>query len=85
MKKEDYIETLSVKGKRVDVGLDDCGQCYYFEFKDNNGDTWVKSCGSFNGDYVGEIADYFNVDEKDIYVISPAKGTKRKCRLGQTG
>ena len=66
MKKEDYVETLNVKGKRVDVGLDDCGQCYYFEFKDDNGDTHEVSCGSFNGDYIGEIAAYFNVNEADI-------------------
>lgn len=67
MKQEDYVETLDVKGKKVDVGLDDYGQCYYFEFEDDNGDIKEVSCRTFNGDYVGEIADYFNVNEEDIF------------------
>ena len=66
MKQEDYVETLDVKGKKVDVGLDDYGQCYYFEFEDDNGDIKEVSCGTFNGDYVGEIAAYFNINEEDV-------------------
>ena len=69
MKKEDYVETLIIKGKRVDVGLDDYGQCYYFEYKDDKGDNREISCGSFNEDYLGEIADFFNISKKDITLV----------------
>lgn len=66
MLKEEYIETIRIKGKEVDVGLDDYGQCYFFEYKDDNGKLQEICCGSYNPDYKREIADYFGVKVEDF-------------------
>jgi len=64
MRKEDYIKTIKVNGYTVDIGLDDYGQCYYFEYVDKNGKLQEVGCGSYNFNYEQEIKDYFNILEK---------------------
>lgn len=64
MRKEDYIKTIKVNDYTVDIGLDDYGQCYYFEYVDKNGELREVSCGSYNFNYEQEIKDYFNILEK---------------------
>ena len=54
MKKEDYVKTIYIEGLPVDVGMDDYGQCYYFEWFDGE-KMCEESCGSYNTDYVTYI------------------------------
>lgn len=60
MKKEDYIKTLEVCGHSVDLGLDDCGQCYYIEWIDNNGEKKETGLGTYNTHYMEEIYSLFD-------------------------
>lgn len=61
MKKEEYVKTLIVKGQKVEAGLDDYGQCYFFEYENENGKIQEVCCGSYNPNYEEEITDYFGV------------------------
>lgn len=58
MRKEDYLETKVINGQMVNIGMDDYGQCYYFEYIDKNGQLKEMSCGTYNFDYIEEI-EYF--------------------------
>jgi len=58
MKREEYIETLIVKDQLVNVGKDDYGQQYFFEYY--NGKELVEvGCGAYNKNYKEEIENYF--------------------------
>ena len=70
MRKEEYIKTLIIKGQKVEVGMDDYGQCYFFEYKDENGKVQEVCCGSYNPNYEEEIADYFGVRVEEIEKVS---------------
>lgn len=69
MKSEEFVKKLKVRDKIVKVGLDDYGQCYFFEYIDDNGKTQEVCCSSYNPYYKDEIAGYFGVDVSDIKEI----------------
>ena len=48
MTKEEYIGTLNLNGTKVDVGIDDYGQQYFFEFIDSQGNFQEIDCGAYN-------------------------------------
>ena len=60
MKDTDYIKTIVVNDRMVNIGLDDYGQCYYFEYYDEE-EKELKdvSCGTYNFNYEEEIEAYF--------------------------
>ena len=60
MKKEEYVETKVINGHMVNIGLDDYGQCYFFEFVDPDGELREVSCGTYNFNYEEEIEYYMN-------------------------
>ena len=60
MKREDYIESKVINGYLVNIGIDDYGQCYYFEFLNKEGKLEEVSCGTYNLDYMEEIDYYMN-------------------------
>ena len=60
MTDKEYIETLNICGRQVRVGMDDYGQCYFFEFVDDNGDVQSIGCGTYNTNYLEEIYGYFD-------------------------
>lgn len=66
MKKEEYVESLIIDDKIVEVGQDDYGQCYFFEYRGENNETKIACCGSYNPLYKEEIADFFGVDVNEI-------------------
>ena len=51
MKQEEYVKTIVVYGKMVNVGMDDCGQQYFIEYVDDNGELVEVGCGAYNHDY----------------------------------
>lgn len=66
MKPEEFVRKLKVKDIIVEVGMDDYGQCYFFEYTDKKGELKVVCCGSYNPDYKDEIAGYFGVDISEV-------------------
>lgn len=67
MKREEYVETIVCKGRMVNVGIDDAGQQYFFEYLNHKGELQEVGCGAYNADYLGTIADYFDpVREMDL-------------------
>ena len=51
MKQEEYIKTIVVYGKMVNIGMDDYGQQYFLEFLNDNGELVEIGCGLYNTDY----------------------------------
>ena len=51
MKNEEYLKTLIVYGKMVNVGVDDNGQQYFIEFVNSKGELEEIGCGTYNHDY----------------------------------
>lgn len=60
MKQSEYIKTIVLDGKMINIGLDDYGQCYFFEYV-KDGTLKEVSCGTYCPDYMQEIKDYFGV------------------------
>lgn len=61
MRREDYIKTIIVDGQMVNIGQDDYGQCYYFEYVNEDGELEEMSCGSYNFNWEQEVRDYFDI------------------------
>ena len=55
MKQEEYVKTIVVYGKMVNVGMDDCGQQYFIEYVNDSGELVEIGCGAYNHDY-GDVA-----------------------------
>lgn len=72
MKKEEYVESVKLNDMVIDIGIDDYGQCYFFEFP-KNGKIEEVCCGSYNTGYMYEIADYFGVNVSDLKPIKLKK------------
>ena len=73
MRKEDYVKTIYVNNLPVDIGIDDYGQCYYFEWFDGT-KLQERSCGTYNTDYLSMIyftlcPRYKELWTKDLYGI----------------
>lgn len=66
MKKEEYVESLIIDDRIVEVGQDDYGQCYFFNYLDENNNIKSVCCGSYNPYYKDEIAGFFCVDVNNI-------------------
>jgi len=54
MKSKDFIRTIEIEGTKVDIGQDDYGQCYYFEYE-KDGQKLDISCGTYNADVIPYI------------------------------
>ena len=51
MKTNEYVKTIVVYGKMVNVGMDDCGQQYFIEYVNDKGELTEVCCGAYNFDY----------------------------------
>lgn len=50
MKRDEYVKTIVIYGKMVNVGMDDYGQQYFIEFVNENGELIEVGCGAYNFD-----------------------------------
>ena len=50
MKRDEYVKTIVVYGKMLNVGMDDYGQQYFLEYVDDNGELQEIGCGAYNSD-----------------------------------
>lgn len=51
MKTNEYIKTIVVYGKMVNVGMDDYGQQYFLEYVNEDGELVEVGCGAYNFDF----------------------------------
>lgn len=58
MNEEEFVKDLEVCGVKIKLGIDDCGQQYFFEYIDENGETKEVSLGSYNFGYMDDIEYY---------------------------
>lgn len=65
MRKEEYIGTLEIRGHKVDVGMDDYGQQYFFEYIED-GELQEVGVGTYESEVVEFICHYF--DKKGFYI-----------------
>ena len=65
MTKEEYIGTIELNNIKVDIGIDDYGQQYFFEFINEDGETESLGCGAYNLNFLAEII--YIVDEKGYH------------------
>lgn len=66
MKRDEYLETIIVHGHMVNVGMDDAGQQYFYEFVNENGELEERGCGAYNFHYYEDILSHF--DYKGYYI-----------------
>jgi len=59
--KDPYVNSLIVRGHQCDVYMDDYGQCYYFEYLDENNELQSVGCGTYNFNYLEEVVGYFDI------------------------
>lgn len=52
MKPEEYVKTLVIYGRMVNIGMDDYGQQYFLEYLADNGELTEVGCGAYETDYV---------------------------------
>lgn len=50
MKQEEYVKTIVIYGKMINVGMDDYGQQFFLEYVDDNGELQEIGCGAYNSD-----------------------------------
>lgn len=50
MKPNEYIKTIVIYGKMINVGIDDYGQQFFLEYVDDNGELQEIGCGAYNSD-----------------------------------
>lgn len=67
MTKEEYVKTFTVCGVKVDLGLDDYGQCYFIEWADENGEKQSAGLGTYNFNYMESIYSLFDKRYKELW------------------
>ena len=71
MKREEYVESIVYNGQMVNIGVDDAGQQYFFEFMNKKGELEEVGCGAYNGNYLDTIKEFFG--DEDASDISPER------------
>lgn len=80
MKQEEYVKTIVVYGKMVNVGMDDYGQQYFIEFVNDKGELEELSCGTYNFDYEDVAKTAIDYDRYGIEFWGKEKWKKIKKR-----
>ena len=62
MNRVEYLKTIVIDNRMINVGINDDAQCYFFEYLDEDGYLREVSCGAYCFDYVQEIKDYFGAE-----------------------
>lgn len=65
MKKDEYIETIVVGKQMIPIGIDDAGQCYFYEYINENGELAEMSLGSYNMNYKEDVEYVFGEPARD--------------------
>ena len=66
MKKDEYIKTLNIADKEIQLGLDDYGQCYFIEWIDDSGEKQSTGLGTYNANYLQDIYYLFDPEYKEL-------------------
>ena len=62
MKKEEYIGTIELNNTKIDIGIDDYGQQYFFEFINENGEKESLGGSTKKLNFLEEVI--FTIDRK---------------------
>jgi len=65
MDKRDYIKTLHICGQDIDLGLSDCGQCYYIEWEEKDEKKFM-TLGAYNFHYLENIYYLFDLEYRTL-------------------
>lgn len=65
MTKEEYVGTITIRGTKIDIGSDDYGQQFFFEYE-KDGEVKTVGCGTYNFEFIEYIVYYF--DMKGFYI-----------------
>ena len=53
-----HVATVEIEGKKYEVYDNDYGQCYFFQYEDEDGELREESCGTYNPCYEEYIKDF---------------------------
>ena len=67
MEKEEYIKTVVMHGKMINIGLDDAGQQFFFEYVDDEGHLACIGCGAYSMDYTQALESLWGIPEDCEY------------------
>ena len=87
MKKEEFIESIVLNDKLINIGLDDNGQCYFVEWVENN-KLHQESWGAYNLNYKDYVEFKFGCPAVDCpyypdnIEIYPTINCKNKNKYG---
>ena len=82
MNRKDYVGSLAIKGQLVNVGMDDYGQCYYFEYYDKDENKILeRSCGAYNDLFIDDIVYFFDYKGYSISVYGEEEWEEQTQRL----
>ena len=59
MTKKEFVRTITVCGQKIDIGIDDYGQCYFIEWDDSEGHHEM-GLGAYNFNYIEPIYSMFD-------------------------
>lgn len=87
MKRDEYIETLVVGKQMIPIGIDDAGQCYFYEYINENGELAEMSLGSYNMNYREDVEYIFGDPMRDceLYpkdMFAPLKNCDNRGKYG---
>lgn len=62
MKPQEYVNTIVVYGKMVNIGIDDYGQQYILEYVNDEGKIVLVECGAYNINYEDVAKSYIDYE-----------------------
>ena len=62
------MKTINYRKQKIKLGLDECSQSYYFEYKGKKYD-----CGTYNFDYLGEIIAVVDKDLDKVFYVKDVR------------
>ena len=84
MLRNEYVETLVLNGKMINIGQDDAGQCYFVEWVGKDGELKQEGCGTYNFNYKGYAEYNFGNPEIDCPYYDEMNSTQnaQDCKHG---
>ena len=68
MKSEEYVTSLVINGKLVNIGVDDYGQCYFLQYyNEDSKEIEEIGLGTYNEDYEEEAKAFLRTDTQRMW------------------
>lgn len=79
MKKEEFVKHITYNNIEIDVGLDDYGQSYFIEYKDETGKIVTECIGSYISEYEDYIQYRFGKPELNCPIYNKIQTSDTEC------